>query len=240
VFLRHRDGATSALIVYGANGRFTLSAGCEPGAAARNASGAVVAVCTSATSAVSAAGLQELVHSPQPTVPSRWRVRLLGGASYRIQQGFEGSLGGELGIGVIGFDRIAFVARALFFERSRANAGGLTVGARGDLVGEVQLHHAFRVGPVPVRLVVGGGVLVRSRLTRVIQDFVEIEPGCDPTMGRCEVTNTQEVTRTRQAVAHPYLRLELMVSRINFAYAAAIDTDDVAATMHMLTIGTGW
>lgn len=233
-------GQGSAVVVYAENGRLTLSAGCEPGAPARDRSGALVAVCTSATAAVAASGLPSVVHPQQPSVPSRWRMRLLGGLSYRLQRDFEGAFGGEIGVGVIGYDRVAFVARALFYERSRAEAGGLTVGAVGDLVAEVQLHHAFRVGPVPVRLAVGGGVLMRRRATRVTQDFLEIEPGCDPTMERCAVSNTQEVTRTREFVAHPYVRLELMVSSVTFSYAAAIDTRNIASTMHMLTVGTGF
>lgn len=234
----HRDDAT-ALVLLVREGALRTSEICATGAPLLNDRGEVVAICTSRTDATLVDALTALVEAPTGA-PSPWRARVAIGFDYRIRRDFESTLGGELGFGVLGYDRFGLMIRSAFFQNARSDDESIRLRSAFELTAEVQVQHAFRVGPLPLRLGLGLGATYRPVRERRVEERLTLEPDCDPTLEPCRATFS--IDRTDSDTDHrvlPSVRFGLAVGGIAFAYTAAIDTEAPEATTHTLTIGTG-
>lgn len=234
----HQDGAT-ALVLLVREGALRTSEICATGAPLLNDRGEVVAICTSRTDATLADALTSLVEAPTGA-PSPWRARVAIGFDYRIRRDFESTLGGELGFGVLGYDRFGLMIRSAFFQNARSDDESVRLRSAFELTAEVQLQHAFRFGPLPLRLGLGLGATYRPVRERRVEERLTLEPDCDPTLEPCRATFS--IDRTDSDTDHrvlPSIRFGLAVGGIAFAYTAAIDTETPERTTHTLTIGTG-
>ena len=127
-------------------------------------------------------------------------------------------------------------------EASAANPamdeGNITIDSPIEITGEVQLHHAFRLAGVPVRLVLGAGALFRVARTDTTDEFAEfVDPACDPSMGRCQVAYSTEVTENVEYRVLPNLRAEIGLGGLALSYTATLDVDNIEDTTHSLGIG---
>ncbi|MEZ4253422.1 MAG: hypothetical protein R3B99_34875 [Polyangiales bacterium] len=236
---RVRRDETVALALTMDEQRLRTSEICVVGAPLTNERGELVAVCTSRTDARLASQLDALWESTSGA-PSRWRGRLTIGFDYRVRQDFEPVLGGEVGFGVLGYDRFGFLVRTAFFQNAKSDDESIRLRSAFEIGAEVQLQHAFRFGALPIRLGLGLGATYRPVKERRIQELLEIEPGCDPSAGPCAATYTR--TRTDSDTDHrvlPTARFGVAFGGLAFAYTAAIDVDEPKRTTHTLTIGTG-
>ncbi len=236
---RVRQGNGVGLVLVASEDRLRTSEICAPGAPLLNAVGEVVAVCTSRTEARLPTALDPLWESPHGA-PSAWRARVALGFDYRVRQDFDPVLGGELGFGVLGFDRVGFMVRTAFFQTAESDDASLKLRSAFEIGAEVQLQHAFRLGTIPLRFGLGLGATYRPVRERRVQERLELEPGCDPTMGPCGATYSR--SRTDSDTDHrvlPTARFGVALGGIAFAYTAAIDADAPERTTHTFTIGTG-
>lgn len=234
----HRDDAT-ALVLLVREGALRTSEICATGAPLLNDRGEVVAICTSRTDATLVDALTTLAEAPTGA-PSPWRARVAIGFDYRVRRDFESTLGGELGFGVLGYDRFGLMIRSAFFQNARSDDESIRLRSAFELTAEVQIQHAFRVGPLPLRLGLGLGATYRPVRERRVEERLTLEPDCDPTLEPCRATFS--IDRTDSDTDHrvlPSVRFGLAVGGIAFAYTAAIDTEAPEATTHTLTIGTG-
>lgn len=236
---RVREGNTTALVLVVRDGTLSTSEICTAGAPLLNDRGQIVAVCTSRTDATLTDALTSLTDAPTGA-PSPWRARVAIGLDYRVRQGFDSTLGGELGFGVLGYDRFGLMLRSAFFQTARSDDESTRLRSAFELTAEAQIQHAFRLGPLPLRFGLGVGATYRPVRERRVQELLELEPGCDPTTTACRATYS--VSRTDSDTEHrilPSVRFGIAVGAIALAYTAAIDTDAPEATTHTLTIGTG-
>ena len=236
---RVRQGDTTALVLVVREGTLSTSEICTAGAPLLNDRGQIVAICTSRTDATLTDALTSLTDAPTGA-PSPWRARVAIGLDYRVRKGFDSTLGGELGFGVLGYDRLGFMLRSAFFQTARSDDESIRLRSAFELTAEVQIQHAFRLGPLPLRFGLGVGATYRPVRERRVQELLELEPGCDPTTTPCRATYS--VSRTESDTDHrilPSVRFGIAVGGIAFAYTAAIDTEAPEATTHTLTIGTG-
>lgn len=234
----HRDDAT-ALVLLVREGALRTSEICATGAPLLNDRGELVAICTSRTDATLVDALTTLSEAPTGA-PSPWRARVAIGFDYRVRRDFESTLGGELGFGVLGYDRFGLMIRSAFFQNARSDDESIRLRSAFELTAEVQIQHAFRVGPLPLRLGLGLGATYRPVRERRVEERLTLEPDCDPTLEPCRATFS--IDRTDSDTDHrvlPSVRFGLAVGGIAFAYTAAIDTEAPEATTHTLTIGTG-
>ena len=234
----HRDDAT-ALVLLVREGALRTSEICATGAPLLNDRGEVVAICTSRTDATLVDALTTLSEAPTGA-PSPWRARVAIGFDYRIRRDFESTLGGELGFGVLGYDRFGLMIRSAFFQNARSDDESIRLRSAFELTAEVQIQHAFRFGPLPLRLGLGLGATYRPVRERRVEERLTLEPDCDPTLEPCRATFS--IDRTDADTDHrvlPSVRFGFAVGGIAFAYTAAIDTEAPQATTHTLTIGTG-
>ncbi len=236
---RVHQGDATALVLLVREGALRTSEVCAVGAPLLNDRGEVVAVCTSRTDATLVDALTTLTEAPTGA-PSPWRARVAIGFDYRIRRDFESTLGGELGFGVLGYDRFGLMIRSAFFQNARSDDESIRLRSAFELTAEVQIQHAFRVGPLPLRLGLGLGATYRPVRERRVEERLTLEPDCDPTLEPCRATFS--IDRTDSDTDHrvlPSVRFGFAVGGIAFAYTAAIDTEAPEATTHTLTIGTG-
>ncbi|MCU0676991.1 MAG: serine protease [Myxococcota bacterium] len=236
---RVHQGDATALVLLVREGALRTSEVCAVGAPLLNDRGELVAVCTSRTDATLADALTTLTEAPTGA-PSPWRARVAIGFDYRVRRDFESTLGGELGFGVLGYDRFGLMIRSAFFQNARSDDESIRLRSAFELTAEVQIQHAFRIGPLPLRLGLGLGATYRPVRERRVEERLTLEPDCDPTLEPCRATFS--VDRTDSDTDHrvlPSVRFGIAVGGIAFAYTAAIDTETPELTTHTLTIGTG-
>lgn len=236
---RVHQGDATALVLLVREGALRTSEVCAVGAPLLNDRGEVVAICTSRTDATLVDALTTLVEAPTGA-PSPWRARVAIGFDYRVRRDFESTLGGELGFGVLGYDRFGLMIRSAFFQNARSDDESIRLRSAFELTAEVQVQHAFRFGPLPLRLGLGLGATYRPVRERRVEERLTLEPDCDPTLEPCRATFS--IDRTDSDTDHrvlPSVRFGVAVGGIAFAYTAAIDTEAPEATTHTLTIGTG-
>ncbi len=221
---------------------FRVGEGCRPGAALVDAGGNLVGMCTQGDRAVRATALREFFAEAQiGEEATRWRWRASVDLRYRFLNGYDQSLGVEVALGAVGYDRIGFLARAAYYRGVDAdNAGDADRLERGwplELGAEVQLHQAFRMGPIPTRLVIAGGGALQLHWERQTITYQDLEPGCTPGNGPCRVREILERPTERGVNFRPYARAEINLGAVAFSYTATFDLDEIGDTLHTLGLG---
>ncbi|MBX3246605.1 MAG: hypothetical protein KF901_05425 [Myxococcales bacterium] len=235
-----RGGGERWSLVLAARGPYlALAPICQTATPVFDVEGRVVAICTGNDRALAASALVERA-SPdaEPIARSAWRGRFGFDLRYRVQPDYEGVLNGELGFGLVGWDRLGFALRAGVAggAEERGNTG-VRLRARLEITGEVQLHHAFRAFNIPMRFVLGAGAVFRAQERRVTETFAQLEPGCDATMESCAIDIVEQTTTTHRYRVLPSARVELNLGGLALSYTVALDYDEWRASTHSLGVG---
>lgn len=234
----HAAGDVQTVILSLRTNRLTLGAECTEGEGIYSGrDGSLAGICTGDEQAASVHAAQELFgRHDTPESRSAWRLRLSFDLRYRIQSGFKSVVAGELGIGVLGFNRLGFALRGgIAADADQDDDGPLMLDSPIEVTGEVQLHQAFRFGG-PARLVLALGATFRYQRTVTTTTLADFG-GCDVGAGPCPVVFTREQTTDSQYRVLPMGRIELDMGAMALSYVVHLDIDDVANTTHSVGIG---
>lgn len=234
----HPPGDVETVVLSLRTNRLTLGAECTEGEGIYSTrDGSLAGICTGDEQAASVHAAQELFgRHDTPEARSAWRLRLSFDLRYRIQEGFESVVAGELGIGVLGYNRLGFAIRGgIAADADQDDDGPLTLERPIEVTGEVQFHQAFRFGGAS-RLVLALGATFRYQRTVTTTTLADFD-GCDVSAGPCPVVFTREQSTDTQYRVLPMGRVEFDLGAMALSYVVHLDIDDVSNTTHSVGIG---
>lgn len=218
---------------------------CEEGAPVWDAEAKLVGVCVSEDRFVAVEPVLARMDEADPEEKQNRQTRINASfgfeASLRLSENFDPRFMARLRFGVLAFDRVALVARLGTGSRGRSDNARNSFRTLFEATIEAQLHHAFRLGPAPIRLVAGIGLTGRFERHYTHRTYLaSADPGCDLSAGECEVTTRSETSSDDDWRYFPELRAEIHVGRMMYAYDAQIDVDNLSATVHTISLGASW
>ncbi|MFT5357306.1 MAG: hypothetical protein ACI9KE_004540 [Polyangiales bacterium] len=234
----HPRGDVQTVVLSLRTNRLTLGAQCTEGEGIYSQrDGSLAGICTGDEQAASVHAAQELFgRHDTPEARSAWRLRLSFDLRYRIQSGFNSVVAGELGIGVLGFNRLGFALRGgIAADAEQDDDGPLTLDSPIEVTGEVQLHQAFRFGGAS-RLVLALGATFRYQRTVTTTTTADFD-GCDISAGPCPVVFAREQTTDTEYRVLPMGRVEFDMGNVALSYVIHLDIDEVKNSTHSFGIG---
>ncbi len=195
-----------------------------------------------ATRADALPGLLEEVGTEAP-YRGRWRPILELEARIAAEGG--GSFGGvSVGFGALGWERFGIVGRFGVLAHTddvsdeplyARRVARLTFGV------EVQLRHPFRVGDVPMQLVIGAGLAGAEERTREETLEVAFPGGCDPRNGLCVADTRMSAIEQRRWLFRPALRVALLIGGLfSISYQVQLDVKNPGDSGHVVGFGLSW
>lgn len=186
--------------------------------------------------------LAELVEEIGADEPYRGRFRFEFGIYPMLDIDRSGVwLGGGLSLGIVGFDRFAFLVRTSLGSLLSDQMQGDVLGRdtmRSSVEFELQYRWAIRLKPgLPMRITLGAGAALnweRESVRRVQAGFAE---GCDPLTEVCPIETSIVDEEASSFRAMPMVRLGIRLAFTEITYAFQLDTQDPAASIHRITFG---